>query len=49
MKARELTVICRYSGEEKSVARIVQSSFDAFLRKELQDAAKYLGSAPACK
>ena len=36
MKSRELTVLCRYSEEETSVTQIIQSSFAAFLKKELQ-------------
>lgn len=36
MKSQELTVSCHYSKGEDSILRIIQSSFDAFLRKELQ-------------
>ena len=36
MNSRELTVLCRYSEEEMSIIRIIQSSFVAFLKRELQ-------------
>ena len=36
MNSRELTVLCRYSEEETGIARIIQSSFAAFLKRELQ-------------
>lgn len=36
MKPRELTVLCRYSEDETSITRIIQSSFAAFLKRELQ-------------
>lgn len=42
MKAQEIVLTCRYSEEGNSIARIIQTSFDIFLRKELQNAAKYL-------
>ena len=42
MKTQELVLMCRYSTEERSIDRIIQSSFDLFLRKELQNVAKYL-------
>ena len=42
MKTREITVICRYTKEEISIAQVVQTSFDIFLRKELQNVAKHL-------
>jgi len=41
LKTREITVICRYTKEEISIAQIIQTSFDIFLRKELQNVAKY--------
>ncbi len=44
MKTQKLALLCRYSTNERSIAQITQSSFDTFLRKELQNAAKYLGS-----
>lgn len=44
MKPRDLTVLCRYSEEETSIARIIQSSFTAFLKKELRDDKKCLRS-----
>ncbi len=37
MKTHELVLTCYYSGEEISAAQIIQSSFKAFLRKELQN------------
>ena len=36
MKLRDLTVLCRYSEEETTITRIIQSSFTVFLKKELQ-------------
>ena len=42
MKPQELTVSCRYTEGDAGILQIVQSSFNAFLRKELQNAAKYL-------
>jgi len=42
MKTQELVLICRYSEMGQSVAQIIQSSFDTFLRKELQIVAKCL-------
>ena len=45
MKPQELTVLCLYSEEETSITRIIQSSFIAFLKKELQNVEKCLRSA----
>lgn len=45
MKTRELLSTCRYSEEEQTAAQITQSSFDAFLKKELQNVEKYLCAA----
>lgn len=42
MKPQELTILCHYSEGEDSIIQIIQSSFDAFLRKELQNVEKYL-------
>ncbi len=42
MKPQELTILCHYSEGGDSMIRIIQSSFDAFLRKELQNVEKYL-------
>lgn len=42
MKAKELILICQYSGEEQTAAQIIERSFNTFLRKELQNVAKYL-------
>lgn len=42
MKTREITVICRYTKEEISIAQLIQTSFDIFLKKELQNVAKHL-------
>lgn len=42
MKTREIMLICRYAKEEISIAQLIQTSFDIFLRKELQNVAKYL-------
>ena len=44
MKPRDLTVLCRYSEGETSIARLIQSSFAVFLKKELQSFEKYLRS-----
>ena len=40
MKPQELVLMCHYSMEEQSIAQILQSSFDIFLKKELQNVAK---------
>ena len=45
MKPQELTVLCQYSKEETSITRIIQSSFAAFLKKELQNVEKCLRPA----
>lgn len=45
MKPQELTILCHYSEGGDSIIQIIQiiqSSFDTFLRKELQDIEKYL-------
>ena len=42
MKPKELTILCHYSGGEGTIIQIIQSSFDIFLRKELQNVEKYL-------
>lgn len=42
MKTQEVVLICRYTEEEISIVQIIQRSFDIFLRKELQNVAKYL-------
>ncbi len=39
MKTQKLILMCRYSIEEQSIAQIIQSSFDIFLKKELQNVA----------
>ena len=38
MKPQDLTVSCRWAEGDVSIARIIQSSFIAFLKKELQNA-----------
>jgi len=45
MKEQELLLTCRYSEEGAGIARIIQSSFETFLRKELQHVEKYLDPA----
>ena len=45
MKPQALTVSCHYSKGTADILQIVQSSFNAFLRKELQNVAKYLCSS----
>ena len=45
MKPQELTVLCQYSEEKTSIIQIIQSSFAAFLKKELQNVEKCLRSA----
>ena len=47
MKPRDITVSCRYSEEETDIARIIQSSFAAFLKKELRDDKKCMRSVEA--
>ena len=45
MKMQELMLTCRYSKDEQTVAQIIESSFETFLKKELQYVAKYLCSS----
>ena len=45
MKPQDLTVLCRWTEEGTSVARIIQSSFAAFLKKELRNVEKCPRSA----
>lgn len=40
MKTQKLALLCRYSTNDQSIAQLIQSSFDTFLRKELQNVAK---------
>ena len=42
MKMQELMLTCRYSKDGQTVAQIIESSFEAFLKKELQYAAEHL-------
>ena len=44
MKMQELALTCRYSIEGQRIDQIIQTSFDIFLRKELQNVEKYLRS-----
>ena len=44
MKPQDITVLCRCSEGETGIAQIIQSSFAAFLKKELQNVEKYLRS-----
>lgn len=44
MNTREITLICCYAEKKISIAQIIQTSFDIFLKKELQDVAKYQDS-----
>lgn len=44
MKPQDLTVLCRCSEGETSIAQIIQSSFTVFLKKELQNVEKCLRS-----
>ena len=41
MATREITLVCRYAKEEIGAAQLIQTSFDIFLRKELQNVAKH--------
>lgn len=41
MKVQDLILTCRYSEEEQTAAQIIERSFNTFLRKELQNVAKY--------
>jgi len=41
MKTQELILTCRYSDEAQSISKIIQSSFDSFLKKELQNVEKH--------
>jgi len=49
MKPQELTVSCRYTESEISIIQIIQSSFDTFLQKELQNVEKRLDSIVSYK
>ena len=40
MKPQELIILCHYSEGGDSIIQIIQSSFDTFLRKELQNVEK---------
>ena len=42
MKSQELTILCHYAEGGDNIIQIIQSSFDTFLRKELQNVGKYL-------
>ncbi len=41
MKFKNLTVSCSYTEEADSLTEMIQSSFKSFLKKELQDVAKW--------
>lgn len=41
MNVQNLILTCRYSEEEQTAAQIIERSFNTFLRKELQNVAKY--------
>jgi hypothetical protein len=41
LKSKDLTVICYFAEETCSLVEIIQSSFKYFLKKELQDVAKW--------
>lgn len=45
MKPQDLTVVCRWSEGETGIAQIIQSSFAAFLKKELRNEEAYMRSA----
>ena len=45
MKLQDLTVLCRWTEGETCITKIIQSSFAAFLKKELQNVEKCLRSA----
>ena len=42
MKLLELTVSCHYSEGEADILQLLLSSFDTFLKKELQNVSKCL-------
>ena len=42
MRAQELGVTCLYTKEKKTILEVIQSSFDTFLKKELQNVANHL-------
>jgi len=41
LKSKDLTVICFYIEEICSLTEIIESSFNSFLKKELQDIEKW--------
>jgi len=42
VRKQELVLICRYSEDEINIEQIIQSLFEAFLRKELKNTVKGL-------
>ena len=42
VKSQELVLTCHYSEGKDVAIQIIQSSFDTFLRKELQNVEKHL-------
>ena len=44
MKAQELKLVCHYTKENCTIAQLIQSSFNMFLRKELHNIEKRLHS-----
>ena len=44
MKTQDFILICFYSEEERNITQIIQSSFDIFIKKELQNVEKYLSA-----
>ena len=48
MKTQEFVLTCSYSEDETCIVQIIQSSFGAFLKKELQNLEKLLCSGIPC-
>lgn len=41
VRSQNLIATCSYTEEERSLVEIIQSSFQSFLKKELQDVAQW--------
>ncbi len=42
MRSQDLIVTCSYTEDNNALEEIIESSFRAFLKKELQDVAKWV-------
>ncbi len=44
LKTQKLALVCRYTEDNRSIAQIIQNSFEIFLKRELKNVEKYLCS-----